>query len=282
MCFRASLVTVAALCAPLASGMFGQPAGDPPAAQTLWLQGNKIKLKTSIYESSNLSSHPVLVIVLHGDLLGFREVPANTYHYIFADEVTRKIDDAVAAAILRPGYRDHSGERSEGELGRAIGDNYTRDRVDAVAGVIEELKARFHPAHTVLVGHSGGASMAGNLLGLHPSVADGALLVSCDCHVAGWRKHMRQMEPNNPVWSAPIDILSPQDLAGAVSPAVHIALLTGAGDNIVPPSICRGYVEALRKRVHNVTFTIAPGLGHDMLLEPVTYDALKNLVQSLK
>jgi pimeloyl-ACP methyl ester carboxylesterase len=274
MCFRASLVMIAALSAPLALGMFAQPAGDPPAAQTLWLQGNKIKLKTSIYESSNLSSHPVLVVVLHGDLLGFREVPANTYHYIFADEVTRKIDDAVAAAILRPGYRDHSGERSEGELGRAIGDNYTRDRVDAVAGVIEELKARFHPAHTVLVGHSGGASMAGNLLGLHPSVVDGALLVSCDCDVAGWRKHMLQMEPNNPVWSAPIDILSPQDLAGAVSPSVHVALLTGAGDNVVPPSICRGYVEALRKRVHNVTVTIVPGLGHDMLLEPVTYDTL--------
>jgi pimeloyl-ACP methyl ester carboxylesterase len=282
MCFRFSLVTVAALCAPLALGMFAQPAGDPPAAQTFWLQGNKIKLKISIYESSTLSSHPTLVVVLHGDLLGVREVPANTYHYIFADAVTGKIDDAVVAAILRPGYRDHSGERSEGELGRAIGDNYTRDRVDAVAGVIEELKARFHPAHTVLVGHSGGASIAGNLLGLHPSLADGALLVSCDCDVAGWRKHMLQMQPKNPVWSAPIDILSPLDLAGAVLPSIHVALLTGAADNIVPPSICSGYVEALRKRVHNVTLTIAPGLGHDMLLEPVTYDALKTLVQSLK
>ena len=110
----------------------------------------------------------------------------------------------------------------------------------------------------------------------------GALLVSCDCDVAGWRKHMLQMQPKNPVWSAPIDILSPLDLAGAVLPSIHVALLTGAADNIVPPSICSGYVEALRKRVHNVTLTIAPGLGHDMLLEPVTYDALKTLVQSLK
>src|ERR1700722_9014532 len=247
MCIRAALLMAAALCGPLAPGMFAQPAGDPPAAQTLWLQGNKIKLKTTIYQSSNLSSHPTLIVVLHGDLLGFREVPANTYHYIFADEVTRKIGDVVAAAVLRPGYRDHSGERSEGEPGRAIGDNYTRDRVDAVAGVIEELKARFHPAHTVLVGHSGGAAIAGNLLGLHPSVVDGALLVSCDCDVAGWRKHMPQMDPKNRVWSAPIDILSPQDLAGTVSPEVHVALLTGAADNVVPPSLCTGYVEALRK-----------------------------------
>ena len=229
MYFRAVFVMAAALCVPVPHGMLAQPAGDPPAAQTLWLQGNKIKLKTSIYESSNLSSHPALIVVLHGDLLGFREVPANTYHYIFADQATRRINDVVAAAILRPGYRDHSGERSEGEPGRAIGDNYTRDRVDAVAGVVEELKTKFHPAHTILVGHSGGASIAGNLLGIHPSLVDGALLVSCDCDVTGWRKHMLQMEPNNPVWSAPIDILSPLDLAGTVSPSVHVALITGAG-----------------------------------------------------
>ena len=68
----------------------------------------------------------------------------------------------------------------------------------------------------------------------------GALLVSCDCDVAGWRKHMLQMQPKNPVWSAPIDILSPLDLAGAVLPSIHVALLTGAADNIVPPSICSG------------------------------------------
>src|SRR5579863_6319825 len=201
MCFRAALALAVAFCVSPWSRLFAQLAGTPPSAQTLWLQGSKIKLKTTIYESTKLSGHPVLIVVLHGDLLGVRELPPNTYHYIFADEVTRKIDDVVVAAILRPGYRDHSGERSEGELGRAIGDNYTRDRVDAVAGVIEELKARFHPVHTVLAGHSGGASIVGNLLGLRPSLMDGALLVSCNCDVPVWRKHMLEFEPNNPAWS---------------------------------------------------------------------------------
>jgi pimeloyl-ACP methyl ester carboxylesterase len=178
----------------------------------------------------------------------------------------------VVAAVLRPGYRDHSGERSEGTLGR----------VDAVGGVIEQLKARFRPAHTVLVGHSGGAAIAGNLLGRQPSAVDGALLVACDCDVAAWRNHMLQLEPNNRVWSAPITILSPQDLASAVSPSVHVAVLAGANDNTVPPSISRDYAEALRKPVRNVTLTVAPGLGHDMLLEPATHDALKTLVRTLE
>jgi hypothetical protein len=133
MCLSAALIIAALRFAPLATILTAQPAGDPPAAETLWLEGNKIKLKTTIYKSSKLNAHLTLIVVLHGDLLGFRELPASTYHYVFADEVTRKLGDVVAAAVLRPGYRDHSGERSEGELGRAIGDNYTADRVDAIA-----------------------------------------------------------------------------------------------------------------------------------------------------
>jgi hypothetical protein len=139
---RVAFFMAPALLALLTPWMFGQPAsGDPPAAKTLRLEGNKLKLKTSIYESARLSSHPVLVVVLHGDLLGFRMVPLTTYHYVFADEATRKIEDVVVAAVLRPGYRDHSGERSEGEQGLATGDNYTPEVVDAVAAVVEQLKA---------------------------------------------------------------------------------------------------------------------------------------------
>ena len=279
---QALLVTAAVLCAPLSPNIFAQAAGDPPAAQTLWVQGGKLKLKTTIYESPKMSEHPVLIVVLHGDLLGVRELPPSTYHYIFADQVTRMNDNVIAAGMLRPGYRDHSGERSEGQLGRATGDNYTQDRVDAVAAGIEELKARFHPGHTILVGHSGGAAITGNLLGLHPSTVDGALLVSCDCDVAAWRQHMMEADPKNPVWSAPISILSPQELTGSVSPSVHVAVIAGAEDKVVPPSISTRYVDALKKRVKDVTLTIAPGSGHDMLLDPVVYDVLKNLVQSFR
>jgi pimeloyl-ACP methyl ester carboxylesterase len=168
----------AALLLPLTSCEAAQSAaGDPPAAQTLWLQANGLKLKTSIYESSQLSSHPVLVVVLHGDLLGVRNVPPMTYHYVFADAVARKIDDVVVAAVLRPGYRDHSGERSEGNMGMATGDNYTPEVIDAIAAVIEQLKVKFQPSYTVLAGHSGGAAIAGDLLGREPAAVDGALLV---------------------------------------------------------------------------------------------------------
>ena len=279
----AAFAIAAVLLAPLAPRVFGQPAsGDPPATETLWLEGNKLKLKTSIYESASLSSHPVLVVVLHGDLLGFRTLPPTTYHYVFADQAARRIEDVVVAALLRPGYRDHSGQRSDGEHGLATGDNYTPEVVDAVAAVIEQLKARFHPAHTVLVGHSGGAAITGDLLGRLPSTVDGALLASCPCDLVAWRKYMMRLQNNNPIWSNPIRGLSPQELADKVLPSVHVAVLVGAIDEVAPPSMSRDYAAELKKRVNYVTLTIAPGLGHEILLEPVAYEALKSLVESLR
>jgi hypothetical protein len=119
-----------------------QSKGSPPG-ETLWVNANGLRLKAKIYQSTKLSSHPVLIVVLHGDLLGVKAVPPVTYHYVFAHEATVKMEDLVVAALLRPGYRDDTGEQSQGDHGLA----------------------RFHPAHTVLAGHSGGAAITGDLLG---------------------------------------------------------------------------------------------------------------------
>jgi pimeloyl-ACP methyl ester carboxylesterase len=280
---RAAFAVTAALLAALSPCAFGQTVWrDPPAAETLWLGGNGLKLKTSIYHSARMSSHPVLVVVLHGDLMGLRMVPPSTYTYVFANDATRKIDDVVVAAVLRPGYRDHSGERSDGNAGQATGDNYTPEVVDAVAGAIAQLKARFHPAHTVLAGHSGGAAITGDLLGRVPLAVDGALLVSCPCDLGAWRKYMMRQQKDNPIWSTPIHSLSPLQLASKVSPGVHVAVLVGAEDDVAPPWMSRRYAETLKRRVKYVTLTIAPRLGHEILLEPVTYEALKRLVESFR
>jgi pimeloyl-ACP methyl ester carboxylesterase len=166
-----------------------QSKGSPPG-ETLWVNASGLRLKAKIYQSTKLSSHPVLIVVLHGDLLGVKAVPPVTYHYVFAHEATVKMEDLVVAALLRPGYRDDTGEQSQGDHGLTTGDNYTPEVVDAVAQTIDQLKARFHPAHTVLAGHSGGAAITGDLLGRWPSAVDGALMVSCPCDLVAWRKHI--------------------------------------------------------------------------------------------
>lgn len=253
-----------------------------PAGETLWIQSRGLRLKTKIFHSAKLSDHPLLIVVLHGDLLGVRTIPKTTYHYVFAQKAATQIDDVVVAAMLRPGYRDDTGERSDGEQGQATGDNYTPEVVDAIAQAIDELKDRFHPARTLLAGHSGGAAISANLIGRWPSAVDAALLISCPCNLAPWRKHMQQKQNNNPIWSAPVKSLSPVQMASHVPTGAHVRLLVGSKDPVAPPELSQNYADALRKRGIDVTVTIAPGLEHDILLEPVTFDNLRTLVATLQ
>lgn len=260
-----------------------QQSEAAPRGDVQWYTANGLRLKTKIYASANLSSHPVLVVVLHGDLLGVRAIPSSTYHYVFAQNAASKMEDVVVAALLRPGYRDDTGERSQGEQGLTTGDNYTPEVVDAVAQVIEQLKAKFHPTHTVLVGHSGGAAITGDLIGRWQSAVDAALMVSCPCDLAAWRKHMQQMQiqNNDPIWSMPIKSLSPIDLAGKVLPSVRVRLLVGSKDPVAPPELTQRYADALRSHKDDVSVNVLPGLQHDILLELDTFNALKALVESL-
>jgi len=258
-----------------------QSAGSPPG-ETLWLEGNGLRLKAKIYSSVKLSNHPVLIVVLHGDLLGVGATPSSTYHYIFAREISMKMDDVVVAALLRPGYRDDTGEYSEGERGLTTGDNYTPEVVDAIAQAVEQLKAKFHPVRTVLAGHSGGAAIAGDLLGRWPSEVNAAFMVSCPCDVAAWRKHMMQMQNNDSIWSGTVKSLSPIELAGDVLPSVHVRLLVGSDDPVAPPDLSKRYADALRGHGCDVTVAVVPRLEHDILLEPITLDALRTLIETVK
>ena len=251
----------------------GQPNQLPPGGETLWIRANGLRLKTVIHRSAGVkpSSHLVLVVVLHGDL------PKPMYHYKFASEAAARIDNAVVAAVLRPGYTDGIGDRSQGEMGQYTGDNYTPEVVDAVADVIKQLKEKFHPGRTILAGHSGGAAIAGDLLGRWPKLVDAALMVSCPCDVPAWRSHMLRVQ-RNPIWLEPVKSLSPMDLAAKVPHTVHVRMVVGSNDPVAPPEFSERYADALRKQGDNVTLRVLPGLKHNILLEPAVMEALKKVV----
>jgi pimeloyl-ACP methyl ester carboxylesterase len=270
---------------------YGRPSGPTAASslgETLWLTVNGLRLKTKIHESAKGNEHPVLVVVLHGDAPGLvltplpsRAYSRPSYQYRFALEASQKIDNVVVAAILRPGHTDDTGEHSEGRKGMSVGDNYTPEVVDAVAGAIDQLKMKFHPAASVLVGHSGGAAITGDVIGRWPSEVNGALLVSCPCDVGSWRMHMFKKQVF-PMWLWPVKSLSPLALADKVAPSIHVRMVVGSKDDVTPVNLTEEYAEALRKRGDDVQVTIAPGLPHMMLLEPVAYEQLKELVQTIK
>ena len=260
-------------------------ASVPPGGETMWIDANGLRLKTKIYKSSKMSDRPVLVLVLHGDLLAPGAPP--TYHYAFARRAAEQMDDVVAAALLRPGYGDDDGDRSDGKQGMRTGDNYTPDVVDRVAQAIRTLQTKFHPAATVLTGHSGGAAITGNLLGRYPSEVNAALMVSCPCDVPVWRKHMvkyefSQVGPFSLVFLAPVGSLSPMDLAGKVPPSTRVRMVVGGQDPVAPPDFTQEYAEALRRHGVDVAVEVAPGLAHNILLEPVVSDQLKRLLRTVE
>jgi pimeloyl-ACP methyl ester carboxylesterase len=269
----------------LCSGLFGNalsafaqsataPADAATAGETLWVTTTQ-RIKSRLYEHAGLSAHPILVIVVHGDS---PDGPPK-YQYRFAKLAAAAIPDTVVAAVLRPGYSDGE-DSSDGMRGFTTGDNYTPEIVNAVATVLSELKDRYHPRRVIMIGHSGGAAIVGDLLGQQGAAVDGALLVSCPCDVAEWRKHMQSIK-GGAIWERPVRSLSPLALVDNIPAAAKIWLLVGGNDQVAPSALTLAYAEALRNRNIAVNVTIAPGLGHDILLEPVAMDQLREVVGAI-
>lgn len=256
-----------------------------PLGETMWVTANGLPLKATIYKSAKLSPHPILIVVLHGDLLEARIPPS--YHYEFARRVAAQTDDVIVAALLRPGYIDGVGDQSAGKRGLATGDNYTPQIVDAIGQTVDALKARFLPAATIIMGHSGGAAISADLLGRQPRKVDAALLVSCPCDVPAWRHHMVKEQfshigPLSFLFLLPVKSLSPLDLAAKVPITTRVRMVVGSEDSTAPPKFTQEYAETLRKRGIDVTATVSPGLGHNILLEPVVMEQLNKLVVMVK
>ena len=243
---------------------------------TRWIDVSIGRLKTRIYTGTATSESPVLVLVLHGDL----PEPPPSYQYEFAKVIADTVENVVAAGLLRPGYRDPIGARSSGVVGGAVADNYTPAVVDAVASVARELVKDYRARETILVGHSGGAAIVANLLGRHPDVAQGAVLVGCGCDPRAWRA-TRLAETGNPIFSGPTPSLLPLDLAPVVAPGTIVRMVVGQDDDVVPPQHSQAYATALRERGVDVSVEVLPGLGHNILFAPRVMDALREVLMKL-
>jgi alpha-beta hydrolase superfamily lysophospholipase len=226
-----------------------------------------------VFKSADTTAHPVLAIVLHGDLLDARD----SYHYRFAQTMAAQSQNTVAVGLIRPGYGDEAGQRSDGNALLATGDNYTADVVDAVADAARQLKARYDARAIVLIGHSGGAAISALMLGRHENVADAALLVACPCDVPAWRSYMNTVRPG-PIWQRPHQGLSPMDFASRVNPAAIVELLVGANDQVVRTEYSEKYATLLKARGAAASVSILPGLDHNILLRPPVLEAGRALI----
>jgi pimeloyl-ACP methyl ester carboxylesterase len=231
--------------------------------RAVWVNSPDGKLKVRTYTSAQLSDHPVLVLWIHGDL------GPGSEHYELAQQLAHVADNVVVVALLRPGYTDADGDRSAGLKGYAVGDNYTAEVVDDVHAVIRELKTRFHARAVVVLGHSGGAGITGDLLGRHSEDADAAVLIACSCDPKGFMARWLAGHPHDAPPRLPNHSLTPVDLANHVSLRTHVRMVIGSNDTVVlvPPS--QAYAQALKARGVDIRLTVVPGVGHvDVLGTP--------------
>jgi pimeloyl-ACP methyl ester carboxylesterase len=248
---------------------------------TRWIDVTGGQLKTRVYTRTTSPGTPVLVVVVHGDL----PEPPPSYQYEFAKSIADAAGNAatpgiVAAGVLRPGYADPMGDRSSGDMGGAVADNYTPEVVDAVASAARALAAEHDTRAIVLVGHSGGAAIAASLLGRHPGVAHAAVLVGCACDPAAWRA-TRSAETGNPLFRGPTRSLQPLNLADGVAPQAIVRLVVGEDDDVAPPAHSQAYARALRTRGIDASVEVVPGLGHNILFAPSVFDAVTDVVAML-
>lgn len=206
-------------------------------------------IKTRRHEERAMAS--TLFVLLHGNHSSgspaISQVPV-------AEALAGSGDDgAVAVAIIRPGYNDAEGNYSSGNAaGRS--DNFQTDNIDIVADAISRLKDFHQPQRLVLIGHSGGAAMAGVILGRHPGLADAAVLVGCPCNVPVWRS----LRGRRDFWSSE----SAELYVDRIPTQTRVAIMVGAGDDVTPPSLSQSYATALAARSISHELVVMPDRDH--------------------
>jgi predicted esterase len=242
--------------------------------QTVWTGTPRGRLKARVYESTRLDEHPVLVVLVHGDIPDPRQ---GLYELAFA--IAHAWQNVVAAGVLRPGYKDAQGDTSSGEMGYAIGDNYTPETVDDIDSAIRGLRAKYHAGPVVLIGHSGGGAISADLIGRHPEDVSAVLLLACGCDPNEFMTRFMREHPGGFPKDLPNPSLLPLDLVPHVSPGIHARMVIGDQDDVVRLPASQAYASALATRGVDVKLTIASGVGHNNIFRaPETQAAITELL----
>ena len=208
-----------------------------------------------------------MIVWLHGNVS--TGGPANS-HFRVAEKAAADFaaDRVLSVALVRPGYPDGTGAHSSGS-DNARADNWPRAVVAEIGTVIARLRQQFRPERVVLVGHSGGAAIAAVLLGMQPSLAEGALLLGCPCDMLAWR-----LGRGRTPWTSE----DPLDWTGQVLPRARVIALTGSEDGTTVPALAQTWVGRLQARGIAAEFQLVPAAGHvDILGSPAVAAALSRL-----
>ena len=251
-----------------------RPASEAPGSLLLvGPPGRRIAGRVFL-ESAPSPSAP-LVVVLHGDAPFVNP----GYQYAFAAQLARALPGTRVAALLRPGYADPYGDKSDGDRGFALGENYTRGVISQLVTAIELLKSEWSAPGIVLVGHSGGATLSADILALYPGLIQHAFLVSCPCDVPAFRRHMARHQ-RDPLWLIPVQSLSPMQTLTQMHKTIAITAISGSDDPIALPTYAKAYVARAQRLGISATMVVLAGKGHEILNDPAVLNIVAQFLRS--
>lgn len=156
-------------------------------------------------------------------------------------------------------------------VGRHDKDCFRTGRVAAVANALTSLKHHYQTDNLHVVGHSGGAAMAGVILGMYPGLVKGALLAACPTDVPrylsmhGWGTWPRSK--------------SPIKLIDTIQPDTKILLITGEQDSNTYPVLAEDYAAKAKAAGLDVEIAIDPTSGHNDVIDSYQFhDYMKLLL----
>ena len=210
-----------------------------------------------------------LVVVLHGDAPFIHP----GYQYGFADDIAKAAPGTRVVGLMRPGYADAYGARSDGDRGFASGENYTAEVARDLAKAMRKLERRWQAPSIVLVGHSGGSAIAADIAATEPGLVDRLFLVSCPCDVPAFRRHMAALQWS-PMWLMPARSLSPIAELDSMDRATIVTAFSGADDPLTLPRYAGDYVAKARALGIAANLVMVPGKGHEILDDPAVEKAV--------
>jgi predicted esterase len=228
-----------------------------------------------VYISGAPSPSAPLVVVLHGDAPFVNP----GYQYYFALHLADAVPGTRVAALLRPGYADPYGDKSDGDRGFAVGEDYTHRDIDRLASAVQLLASEWQTPGVVMVGHSGGAALAADIAALNPGLVKHVFLVGCPCDVPAFRRHMARRQ-GNPFWLVPVQSLSPMQTLDQMNKSTRITAISGSDDPIALPQYAQTYVAKAKALGIPAEMVVLPGQGHEILNESAVIERIAASVLS--
>lgn len=259
------LALVATALAVFLSGCAGAPgvsaAGDcsAPSAQVSG-SGDSCTVYREFRSADGAGDAEIerLIVFLHGDMSSGHDDYMHVIGALYAERFNAAgVRRFVVQSPLRRGYKDGLGNRSSGRgLTR---DLYRVEVIDQMQAFLADQKARFPNARVTLVGHSGGAAVAGVIAGRAPQLADNFILAGSPGNIGEWRRRYR----TNSAWP---QSLSPHSFAATTRPDQTFHVVGSPRDDSTPLPLGEEQVALLRSLGRSADLLVLEDARHNQLV----------------